>query len=175
MELIPVPFRDKLLELLFFSSGTGFAPGFPFEYVFVDEDFKNMYKNDVVFERIFFYAAAFSILIACMGLFGLASYIAEKRTKEIGIRKVLGAPVSKILILLSQEFSIAIILANVLAWPIAYYSMNKWLQNFAYKVNIGLFVFIFSGLLALFIAFMSVVYQSIKAATANPVNSLRYE
>ena len=168
---------ENLSETLRYIQGiwSRYAPGFPFEYVFVDEDFKAMYKKDVVFEKIFFYAAGFSILITCIGLLGLVSYVAEKRSKEIGIRKVLGAPLSSILFLLSHEFSSAVFLANLLAWPIAYFAMNKWLQNFVYRFSLNVWIFIFSGLSALFIALLTVSYQTIKAATANPVDSLRYE
>jgi len=152
-----------------------FAPGIPFEYIFVDEDFKSMYEKDVTFQTIFFYASGFSIFITCLGLLGLVSFITEKRTKEIGIRKVLGASLSRIFFLISHEFSTAILMANILAWPIAYFAMNKWLQSFAYRIDIGLWIFAVSSLLALFMALLTVSYQSIKAATANPVDSLRYE
>jgi putative ABC transport system permease protein len=101
--------------------------------------------------------------------------MAEKKTKEIGIRKVLGATVPNILLLLTKEFTKWVLLANIIAWPVAYYFMNKWLQNFAYRINIGLGIFLASGMIALVIALLTVGYQSIKAATANPVDSLRYE
>jgi putative ABC transport system permease protein len=116
-----------------------------------------------------------AILIACLGIFGLASFTAEKRTKEIGIRKVLGASVSGIIMNLSKEFTKWVVLANVIAWPIAYYFMNNWLHNFAYRINLNIWIFILSGLAALAIALLTVSYQSIKAATADPVDSLRYE
>ena len=116
-----------------------------------------------------------AIFIACLGLFGLASYIAELRTKEIGVRKVLGASISGIVFSLSKEFLKWIIYANLVAWPIAYYFINKWLQSFAYKINISLWMFALAGGIALVIAFVTVSFQAIKAATANPVDSLRYE
>jgi len=152
-----------------------FAPGFPFEYSFLDEEIRGMYSKDVVFEKIFFYAAGFSILIVCLGLLGLASFVAEKRTKEIGIRKVLGASLPQILLLLSREFTAAIVLANLIAWLVAYYWMNKWLNNFAYRIDIGVGIFVLSAAIALFIALLTVSWQSLRAATANPVDSLRYE
>jgi putative ABC transport system permease protein len=106
---------------------------------------------------------------------GLASYVAAKRTKEIGIRKVLGASLFQILILLSGEFTATIVLANLIAWPAAYYLMKKWLDNFAYRIDLGIGVFALATLLALGVALISVGWQSLKAATADPVNSLKYE
>jgi len=152
-----------------------FAPGFPFEFSFLDQEIREMYAKDAVFEQVFFYAAGFSILIACLGLLGLTSYVAAKRTKEIGIRKVLGASLSQILILLSTEFTAAIVLANLIAWPVAYYLMNKWLANFAYRIDLGIGLFVLSALLELGVALITVGWQSLKAATADPVKSLRYE
>jgi putative ABC transport system permease protein len=152
-----------------------FAPGFPFEFSFLDQEIREMYTKDAVFEQVFFYAAGFSILIACLGLLGLASYVVAKRTKEIGIRKVLGASLSQILILLSKEFTAAIALANLIAWPAAYYLMKKWLANFAYRIDLGIGIFALSALLALGIALITISWQSLKAASTEPVNSLRYE
>ena len=152
-----------------------FAPGFPFEFSFLDQEIRDMYAKDVVFEQVFFFAAGFSILIASLGLLGLTSYVAAKRTKEIGIRKVLGASLSQILLLLSSEFTAAILLANLIAWPLAYYLMKKWLANFAYRIDLGIEIFVLSALLALAVALVTVGWQSLKAATANPVKSLRHE
>ena len=134
-----------------------------------------MYSRDEIYEKVFLYAAGFSILIVCLGLLGLASFIAERRTKEIGIRKVLGASLSQILILLSREFTLAILLANLIAWPVAYYWMSRWLENFAYRIDMGIGIFLLSAFLALGIALMTVCWQSLKAATADPVDALRYE
>ena len=125
--------------------------------------------------NIFSSFAVLAIIIACLGLFGLAAFAAEQRTKEIGIRKVLGASVSKIILLLSREFVRWVLLANVIAWPIAYLAMNRWLQNFAYRTHIEIMVFLISGGAALLIATLTVSYQAVKSAQADPVGSLRHE
>ena len=124
---------------------------------------------------VFNYFTILTIFIACLGLFGLSSFTAEQRTKEIGIRKVLGASVPEIIALLSKEFLKWIIIACVIACPISYLVMNSWLSNFASRINIGLDIFLFSAILALIIALVTVSYQAIKAATTNPVDSLKYE
>ena len=116
-----------------------------------------------------------AIFIACLGLFGLASFTAEQRTKEIGIRKALGASVSNIVIRLSMEFTKWVLVANIIAWPIAYFAVDRWLQNFAYRISIGIGTFITAALSAFVIAWLTVGYQAIKAARANPVEALRYE
>jgi putative ABC transport system permease protein len=151
------------------------SPVFPFEYTFLDEDFDRLYRADEKVGRIVGIFSLLAIIVACFGLFGLASFAAEQRTKEIGIRKVLGASVSGIILLLSREFTKWVLVANILAWPIAYFSMNRWLQNFAYKKGIGVEVFILSGLVAVAIALVTVSYQSVKAAVSDPIDSLRYE
>jgi len=115
------------------------------------------------------------VFVACLGLFGLSIYSAEVRMKEIGVRKVLGASLPDIVVLLSKEFTRWVLLANIIAWPLAYYAMNRWLQNFAYRTGIGIEIFIMSGLIAFAIALITVSYQSLKAALAHPVDSLRYE
>ena len=150
-------------------------PDSPFEYFFLDESFNNQYKADQQFGKVFGLFAVFAIFVSCLGLFGLASFTSEQRTKEIGVRKVLGASVSGIIILLSKEFTKWVIIANLFAWPAAWYGMNKWLQNFAYRIDIGLLTFLLAGALALIIALLTVTYQAIRAATANPVEALRYE
>jgi putative ABC transport system permease protein len=134
-----------------------------------------MYKEDERTQKILLFASVLAVLIACLGLFGLAAFMAEQRTKEIGIRKVLGASVSGLILLFSKEFIKWVLVANLIAWPVAYYATHRWLQSFAYKASIGIGTFIISGLLALAIALLTVSYQSIKAALANPVESLRYE
>jgi ABC-type transport system, involved in lipoprotein release, permease component len=125
--------------------------------------------------NIFLIFAILSISVACLGLFGLATFTAEERTKEIGVRKVLGASAANILLLLSKEFSKWVLFANLVAWPVAYLMMNRWLQNFAYQTNIGLWPFLLSALLALIIALFTVSYQSVRAAFTDPVDCLRYE
>ena len=134
-----------------------------------------MYETEMKLGQSFNYFTLIAILLSCLGLLGLASYMVEKKTKEIGIRKVLGATAPNILLLLTKEFTKFVFLANLIAWPFAYFAMNKWLQNFAYRINLGLWMFIIPTLLALFMALLTISYQSIKAATANPVDSLRYE
>lgn len=151
------------------------APGQPFDYFFLDESFDLQYRAEEKLDLILSYFTLLVILVACLGLFGLASFTAEQRTKEIGIRKALGATASSIVILLSKEFTKWVFLANIIAWPITYVAMNHWLQNFAYRIKIGLGTFIFAGVLALAIALLTVGYQAIKAARANPVKALRYE
>ncbi|MFC2156851.1 FtsX-like permease family protein [Acidobacteriota bacterium] len=152
-----------------------FLPAFPFNYSFLDEDISRMYRSEQRVGQIFSSFTLLSIFIACLGLIGLASFMAETRTKEIGIRKVLGASVTSIVIMLSKEFFKWVLISNLIAWPIAYFVLNQVLQDFAYRVNIWLFPFFISALLALIIAMITVSFQSIKAAISNPVNSLRFE
>lgn len=150
-------------------------PNSPIEYRFFDEEFGQQYESDEKFGRLVFSFTWLAIFIACLGLFGLSAFTAEQKTKEIGVRKVLGASVSGIVMLLSREFTKLIIVAVVIASPLAYYMMKIWLGDFAYRVNIGWFWFVVSAVMALMIALMTVSFQSVKAAMANPVNSLRYE
>ncbi len=152
-----------------------YMPDYPFEYEFLDDRIDQLYRTEQRISTIFRYFTFLTMFVACLGLFGLASCTAEQRTKEIGIRKVLGARITVIVLLLTKEFTKLILFANLIAWPVAYYAMNKWLQNFAYRTNIGWLTFILAGILVLVIALITVSYQSIKAAVANPVESLRYE
>jgi len=147
----------------------------PFEYSFLDDNFARLYQAEEKLGRIFKVFSILAIFIACLGVFGLISFATEQRTKEIGIRKVLGATVAGIVHLLSKEFMKLVFAANFIAWPIAYYAMNKWLQNFAYRVELDWWIFVLAGGLALLIALLTVSAQAIKAALANPVDSLRYE
>jgi putative ABC transport system permease protein len=116
-----------------------------------------------------------AIFISCLGLFGLASFVADVKTKEIGVRKVLGATVANIVLHLTKGFTKGIVLANIIAWPLAYFAMSLWLQQFAYRIEIGIWIFVLAGVMALGIAFITISYHTIKAAMANPVDSLRYE
>jgi len=151
------------------------APGMPFNYQFLDESFDNMYRAEQRIGKIALAFAILTILIACLGLFGLATYMAEQRTKEIGVRKVLGASVSNLVSMLSKDFLKLILVAALLAFPIAWYAMHKWLQDFAFKVNISWWVFILAGVISVSIAILAVSSQAIKAALNNPVKSLRTE
>ena len=150
-------------------------PGHPFERFFLDTDFDRQYRADEQVGSVFGIFTLLGLAIACLGLLGLASFTAESRTKEIGIRKVLGASVGGIILMLSRQFTKLVLLANCISWPVAYFIMFRWLKNFAYRTSIGIWPFVLSGAFALSIAFLTVSYQSIKAAIANPVKSLRYE
>ena len=150
-------------------------PNNPIDYVFLDDNFDKLYKAEEKLINLFSYFSFITVFIACLGLLGLASFTAEQRTKEIGIRKVLGASVSNITFLLSKEFIKWVLIANIIAWPVAFYAMSNWLQNFAYRIHIGLGVFILSGIIAMLIAIFTVSYQAIKAANSNPVKALKYE
>jgi putative ABC transport system permease protein len=151
------------------------APNQPFSYSFMDEDFNNIYRGEQRVGRIAVSFSALAILIACLGLFGLVTYAAEQRTKEIGIRKVLGASVSNIINMLSKDFMRLVLIAMLIAFPLGWYFMNKWLQDFAYRISIGWKVFLIAGTAAMLIAILTVSAQAIKAALASPVNNLRAE
>jgi putative ABC transport system permease protein len=146
-----------------------------FEYSFFNDDFAKLYSSEERTGQIFSIFSVLAIFIACLGLLGLAAYTAEQRTKEIGIRKVLGATVPEIIFMLTKEFTKWILIANIIAWPVAYFFMNGWLENFAYRISFNIWIFILSGVSALLIAVITVSYQAIKAATANPVDALKYE
>ncbi len=151
------------------------VPGQLFRYSFVADDFDLLYRNEDKLRDVFGYFAAIAIFIACLGLFGLAAFTAEQRRKEIGVRKVMGATVPQIVLLLSKEFTVLVGIAFVVAAPAAYFAMQRWLEDFAYRVEISWPIFLIAGLAALGIAWLTVSYQSIKASVANPVESLRYE
>ena len=150
-------------------------PGNPFEYFFVDERYNQQYKAEQQYGLIFTIAAALAIFIACLGLFGLATYMTEQRTKEIGVRKVLGASVAGIVALLSKDFLKLVMIAILIATPVAWWAMTQWLKDFAYKIEIEWWVFALAGTLAIAIALLTVSFQSVKAALMNPVKSLRSE
>ena len=151
------------------------APGFPFEYTFLDETIDRLYRTEMQIGDLVRSGTALAVFISCLGLFGLASFTAEQRTKEVGIRKVLGASTAGIAALLTGEFARWVLVANVIAWPLSYLVMRNWLRTFAYRINLGLEVFLLSGALACAVALVSVGFQAIRAARADPVASIRYE
>ena len=151
------------------------APGQLFNYYFMDDSFNDVYKDELRLENIFIIFSMLSIFVACLGLFGLTVFNIEKRTKEVGVRKVLGASIFDLIVILTKDFTKWVLIANTLAWPMAWYIMNKWLQDFAYRIDISLWTFVISGGIALVIALLTISFQAIKAAVANPVESLRYE
>jgi putative ABC transport system permease protein len=147
----------------------------PFEYSFLDELFDQQYKSDEQGAKVIGYFTVLAIIIACLGLFALSSFMAVRRTREIGIRKVMGASSESIFIMLSKEFVKWVLLSIIIASPIAWFLMKKWLQGFAYRVNLGIDIFIITALLAILIALLTVTWQSVKTARGNPVEALRYE
>jgi putative ABC transport system permease protein len=153
----------------------GLVKNQPFKYEFLDDNYDSLHRKEQIQLQLISIFSGIVLLIACLGLFGLATFTAEARTKEIGIRKVLGASVTQIVNLLSKDFLKLVILGIVIASPIAYWAMNKWLQDFAYRVDISWWIFALAGIVAIVIALLTVSYQSIKAALANPVKSLRTE
>jgi putative ABC transport system permease protein len=150
-------------------------PSYAFSYSFLDDDFARLYRQEAVLGTLLGFFAILTVLIACLGLFGLASFTTEQRTKEVGVRKVLGATVPQIVLMLSKDVTVLVAVAFVAAAPLAYYFMDAWLQSFAYHIDMPYRVFAVSGVVALLIAWATVGYQSIKAAIVNPVKSLRYE
>ncbi|ARK11087.1 ABC transporter permease [Fibrella sp. ES10-3-2-2] len=150
-------------------------PKFPFTYQFSDLEFEKLYRSEQVVSQLATYFALLAIFISCLGLFGLATFTADQRTKEIGVRKVLGASVASVVALLASDFLLLVLLAIVIASPLAWYAMHRWLQGFAYKIDIEWWMFALAGTLAVTIALLTVSFQSIKAALTNPVNSLRSE
>jgi ABC-type antimicrobial peptide transport system permease subunit len=152
-----------------------FNPAYPFDYGFVDDQFNNMFQTEGLASKLSRVFASLAIVISCLGLFGLAAYTAERRTKEIGIRKVLGASITSVTALLSKDFLTLVGLSCIAAFPLAYYAMSKWLKGYDYHIDIHLWVFAAAGMTAAVIALITVSYQAIKAALANPVKSLRSE
>ena len=167
----------RLQETLTFLSGIWkrFAPDYSFDYQLFDDFLNDLYKAEQRMGELFIYFAVLAVFVSCLGLLGLTAYIAEQRTKEIGIRKALGASLSNIMSLISREFLLLVLFSNIIAWPAAYFLMKNWLRNFAYHTNPGFELFIYAGLLALFIALLTVSFQALKAALKDPVDSLRYE
>jgi putative ABC transport system permease protein len=157
------------------STWAKFAGYQAFEYSFHDEDFAKQYRSEQRTDKLFTIFSLLGIFVACLGLLGLVAHTVERRTKEIGIRKALGSTTQSIIVLLLKEFTKWILIANLIAWPAAYFLMNRWLEGFAYKTGMSIWVFLFSGILTVLIALGTIFYQSLKAARANPVNSLKYE
>jgi putative ABC transport system permease protein len=152
-----------------------FFPGNPFEYFFLDDHFQEQYKADQQFGRTFGLFAVLAIIVACLGLFGLASFVTTQRTKEIGIRKISGAGIPHILLLLTRDFLKPILISFAIATPISYYLLKEWLANYAFKIGINAWMFIIPAIIILLIALITISTQAIKAAIANPVKSLRSE
>jgi ABC-type antimicrobial peptide transport system permease subunit len=152
-----------------------YNPAYPYEYQFADAAYDSNFKQAQLVGKLAAVFAGLTILISCLGLFGLAAYMAEQRTKEIGIRKVLGASVSNVWLLLSKDFMALVLIGCVIAAPLAFYFMNKWLQQYDYRVSIGPGVFILSGIMALIITLFTISFQAVRSALANPVKSLRSE
>lgn len=150
-------------------------PNEEFDYSFVDEEYNKLYNSDEKMGKLFFFFSLLIIFVACLGIFGLASFLSEQRSKEIGIRKVLGSTVTGVVKLLTADFTKWVLVANLIAIPIAWFAMDKWLQNFAYRTTISLWIFILSGVIALIIALFTICTQTIKAANLNPVETLKYE
>ncbi|MBN1163037.1 MAG: ABC transporter permease [Candidatus Krumholzibacteriota bacterium] len=152
-----------------------FVQGVPFDHFFLDESYDNLYRNERQIGRLFSTFSILAIFIGCLGLFGLSAFVVDRRKKEIGIRKVLGASVAGIVRLLNTSFLKAVLAANLIAWPAAWYILNRWLRNFAYRIDLGVGVFLWAGILAFAIALATVSFQTFRAALADPVNSIRYE
>jgi putative ABC transport system permease protein len=152
-----------------------FIPNRPFSYTFLDETFDKQYRSEDRFGKLFLNFAVLAIFISCLGLLGLASYSTMQRTKEIGIRKVMGASVTNIVNLLSKEFLALVMISFLVAVPIVWYFMSKWLNGFAYRTQLQVWIFLLAGIIAVFIAMFTVSFQAIRAAVANPAKSLRTE
>ena len=152
-----------------------FSPGVPFEFFFMDAHMNRLYDTEMRLGRVSGIFTFLSVIIACLGVFGLATFLTQQRTKEIGIRKVLGATASSIVVLLSKEFIMLVVISNIIAWPVAYFAVQKWLQNFAYRIDLTIGTFLLASFLALLITLFSVGYQSVRASIISPAGALRYE
>ena len=151
------------------------SPDHPFEYQFLDDHFAEVYRADSQVSSIVGVLAGLAIVISCLGLFGLASYSAERRVKEVGIRKVLGASVQNIVGMLSKDFLKYVLIAALIALPLAWFGVHKWLEDYAYRISISWWIFFIAVIIAMMIAFVTISFQAIMAAVANPVESLRTE
>lgn len=170
---------EKLNETLKFIEGAWKRtfPDAPFDYFFLDRVFEQRYQSEANLKRLFEYFSGLAVFIGCLGLLGLASYAAERRSKEIGIRKVLGASSPQIVVLLSKEFTRWVVMANVFAWPAAYLAMRSWLGGYAYRISLNAQwgFFILAGTVTLAIALLTVAFQAVKAALSDPVKTIKYE
>ncbi len=151
------------------------VPDAPFNYNFIDDDFARFYRTEQKIGKIIITFSLFAVLIACLGIFGLVTYTAERRNKEIGIRKVLGASVTGLSYLLSKEFLILVAISNIIGWPVAWYTMNRWLEGFAYKTEVSIMIYLIAGLGVMIIAILTVIGQSVRAAVSNPIDVIKYE
>jgi putative ABC transport system permease protein len=152
-----------------------YNPGFPFTYSYLDEAYQKQYETEARVSVLAGYFSALAIIISCLGLFGLVAFTAQKRQKEIGIRKVIGASVNTITVMLTKDFLKLVVIAVMIAFPLSWWAMNQWLQGFAYRINIGAGVFVIATASVIIITILTVSFQAIKAAIANPVKSLRSE
>jgi putative ABC transport system permease protein len=152
-----------------------FDPNRALDYHFLDSYYDLQYKDQEKLSQIFTYFTAFAIFIACLGLLGMSAFAAEQRTKEIGIRKVLGASIPSIIVMLSKELIIITVIANIIAWPLSYFMMNRWLQDFPFRTDVGVLTFVLSAALIFFVGLATTSFQSVKASMANPVDALHFE
>ena len=152
-----------------------FMPDQPFDYHFIDQQYEAHYFFEKRWSRIILYATLLAVFLSCLGLLGMASFTISRRTKEIGIRKVLGATVFDVLAMLSKDFVRLVLFATVLAWPVAYFAAKRWLQDYPYRIELGVDFFLLAGLIAVLMALFAIGFHALKAALANPVTSLRYE
>jgi putative ABC transport system permease protein len=173
IRLKPGDLQDMLREIE--NLWESYSTGIPFEYTFLDQNYDALYKNEMTTKRLFLAFSFLSIFIACIGLLGLASFIILLKTKEIGIRKALGASVFGIYWLIFGKFGKWVLIANIIAIPLSWYLMNIWLQNFEYRINISWWIFLVAAIVSLFIALITTLYQTVKASLANPVDALMYE
>lgn len=151
------------------------VPDTPFEARNLKDAYNNLYLSEEKAGQLFSFFSILAVFITCLGLFGLVSFMAERRTKEIGIRKTLGASVPTVVSLLMKDFSKWVLASNIVAWPVAYYAASRWLQNYAYRIHVDIWILFISGMLTLIIALITVGFQAVKAASANPVETLRHE
>jgi putative ABC transport system permease protein len=150
-------------------------PNEPFEYSFLDENYDKLYNADEKMGKLFIFFSILIVFIACLGIYGLATFLGEQRVKEIGVRKVMGASTSKIMQLLTKDFTKWVIISNIIAIPIGYYIMNKWLQDFAYRTSLSIWVFALAGVITLIISLLTISVQTYKTANLNPAKTLKYE